>query len=44
MKTQKYFPNNYFDGVKTNKMKNVRFTGRRIEASESPLYKGREAL
>jgi len=33
-KIQKYFQNNYFDGVKIEKnKKNLHFTGRRIEAS-----------
>jgi hypothetical protein len=37
-----YCQNNYFRGVKTKKEKNenLHFTGRRIEASKSPINKG----
>ena len=33
-KEQKYFQHDCFSGVKTKKMKNLRFTGRRLEVSE----------
>ena len=43
-KKYKHFLNVYLGGVKTEKMKNLRFTGRRIDASESSVYKEKEIL
>jgi hypothetical protein len=40
----KYFVNDYLGSVKTEKMKNLRFTECRMEASESLVYKREEAL
>jgi hypothetical protein len=42
-KIEIFLLNDYLDGVK-KKMKNLRFTGSRIEASESLVDKGNEAL
>jgi len=38
------FSKRFFEWGKDRKKLNLRFTGGRIEASESPVYKGREAL
>jgi hypothetical protein len=35
-KKQKYFPNNYLEGEKTEKMRNLHFTGCRIQAFGPP--------
>jgi len=36
--------NDYLGGVKTEKMKTLLFVGSKIEAFESTVYKGREAV
>jgi hypothetical protein len=43
-KISKYFLNGYLGDANAEKKKTLRFTGRRIEASESAIHKATEAL